>query len=137
LLLLAGVGVCVGFMASVMYLIQARRLRLKAPPGHGLRLPSLERLELMNRRAIVLAFPLLTAGVVVGIALMVQRGDQFQSLTDPKILGAAALWLVFALLVYLRYGVHARGRQLAFLTIVAFVLLVVTLASSHSAVQGG
>ena len=77
LLLLAAVGVCVGFVASVMYLVQARRLRTKAPPGQGLKLLSLERLEDMNRRAIVLAFPLLTAGVIVGMALLAQAAGQY------------------------------------------------------------
>ena len=31
LLLLAGVGVCVAFVASLMYLLQARQLRAKVP----------------------------------------------------------------------------------------------------------
>jgi ABC-type uncharacterized transport system permease subunit len=137
LLILAAVGGCVGFVASVMYLVQSRRLRLKTAPSPGPRMWSLERIELMNRRAIVLAFPLLTAGVVVGIALLVQRADQLDGWTDPRVLGALLLWAVFALLLYLRYGVHVRGRQLAWLTIVAFVLLVFTLASSHTVVQGG
>ena len=51
---------------------------------------------------------------------------------------AFAYWVVvFAVLLYLRYGYHLRGRHLAVLTIVAFALLVVTLASSHTLVQGG
>jgi ABC-type transport system involved in cytochrome c biogenesis permease subunit len=137
LLLLAAVGVCVGFLASVMYLIQAHRLKAKVPPGSGLQLLSLERLEEMNRRAINLAFPLLTAGVAVGIALMLQRAEPLPEWTDPKILGAAILWLVFAILLYLRYGFRLRGRRVAFLTITAFVLLVFTLASAHTAIQGG
>jgi ABC-type uncharacterized transport system permease subunit len=137
LLLLAAVGVCVGFLASVMYLVQARRLRAKTLPGQGVRLLSLERLEAMNRRAIVTAFPLLTAGVLMGLFLLIPRRAEIQSWTDPRIVGAAVLWLVFALLVYLRYGYHLRGRQVALLTIVAFVLLVATLASSHTVVQGG
>ncbi len=137
LLLLAAVGVCVGFVASLMYLFQAHRLRAKTPPRQGLQLMSLERLEEMNRRAINLAFPLMTAGVLVGLALMWHRADQYQGWDDPKILGAILLWLVYALLIYLRYGVQLRGRQLAVLTIVAFVLLLVTLSSTHSAAQGG
>jgi ABC-type transport system involved in cytochrome c biogenesis permease subunit len=137
LLLLAAVGVCVGFFASVMYLVQARRLRAKVPPGQGVRLLSLERLEEMNRRAINLAFPPLTVGVLVGVALMLQRGEPWQDWTDPKIIGGSVLWLVFALLLYLRYGAHVRGRHLAFLTIVAFALLLFALASSHSVAQGG
>src|SRR5262249_60415041 len=118
--LLPAVGVCVGFLASVMDLMQAHRLKAKMLPGEGLRLLSLERLELMNRRAINLAFPLLTAGMFVGIALMVnpQTAPSFDW-TDPKIIGTAVLWLVFAILLYLRYGYHLRGRRVAQLTIVA------------------
>ena len=134
LLLLAAVGVCVGFVASAMYLVQAHRLKAKALPGQGLRLFSLERLELMNRRAINLAFPLLTAGLLVGVALMSYQRDGW---TVPKIVGTVALWLVYALLLYLRYGAHLRGRYLAVLTIVAFALLVFTLVLPHDMGQGG
>jgi ABC-type transport system involved in cytochrome c biogenesis permease subunit len=137
LLLLAAVGICVGFVASVMYLVHARRLRAKALPGQGLKLLSLERLEEMNRRAIVLAFPLLTAGVLVGVALLAQAAQPVRTWTDPRVLGAVALWLVFAVLLYVRYSLHVRGRRVAILTIVAFVFLVVTLAVSHPLSGGG
>lgn len=137
LLLLSAVGVCIGFVASVMYLVQARRLRAKVMPGTGVRLLSLERLEEMNRRAINLAFPLLTAGILLGVLLTLHSGGQVQGWTDPKAFLGVVLWLVFALLLYLRYGVHSRGRRLAQLTIVAFVLLVFTLAASHGTLPGG
>jgi ABC-type transport system involved in cytochrome c biogenesis permease subunit len=138
LLLLAAVGVCVGFLASIMYLIQTNRLRAKTPPGEGVRLLSLERLEEMNRRAITLAFPLLTAGVLIGVVLIVQAGaNSSLAWTDPRILSTAVLWVVFAILLYLRYGFHVRGRHVALLTIVAFCLLLFTLATSHSTIPGG
>ena len=137
LLLLAAVGVCVGFVASVMYLVQAHRLKTKTLPGHGVRLMSLERLEAMIRHAIVTAFPLLTAGVLVGVALLLPRMSEIESWLDLRIISAVVLWVVFALLVYLRYGYHLRGRRVALLTIVAFALLVCTLAFSHTVVQGG
>jgi ABC-type transport system involved in cytochrome c biogenesis permease subunit len=129
LVLLAAVGVCVGFIASVMYLVQVRRLRTKALPGRGMRLLSLERLEEMNRRAILLAFPLLTAGLLVGIGLMLHDGEALGDWHSPKVLSALGLWAVFALLLFVRYGSRVRGRQVALLTIVAFALLLVTLAA--------
>jgi ABC-type transport system involved in cytochrome c biogenesis permease subunit len=135
LLLLAAVGICVGFVASVMYLVQARRLRLKTLPGQGLQLLSLERLETMNRRAIVLAFPLLTLGVLVGFVQLLQRDTGIHDWSDPRIVGVAALWVVFALLLYLRYGAHLPGRRLAFLTIAAFILMLFTLASAHTVAE--
>ncbi len=138
LVLLAAVGVCVGFLASVMYLVQLRRLRAKAPPGHGVKLLSLERLEAMNRRAILWAFPFLTAGLIVGVALQVHRGDFGEGWDSPKILSGLGLWVVFAILLYLRYAARARGRQMALLTVAAFALLLFTLASPvHPFVSGG
>lgn len=136
LLLLAAVGVSVGFIASLMYLAQAHRLKAKLPPGQGVRLLSLERIEAMNQRAILLAFPLLTAGLLVGIALQWQRGSFLDAWDSPKILSAVGLWIVFAILLYLRYGVHARGRQVAWLTMAAFVFLIFALGTVHPFVQG-
>jgi ABC-type transport system involved in cytochrome c biogenesis permease subunit len=137
LLILAAVGVSVGCVASVMYLIQARQLKAKMLPGEGLRLLSLERLEAMNRRAINWAFPLLTAGLLAGIPLMVIERYQLQHWTDWKIVSTLVLWVVCALLLFLRYGYRLRGRHLARLTIVVFVLLVCTLAFTHPSVRGG
>lgn len=137
LLLLAAVGICVAFVASLMYLVQARRLREKMLPRQGLRLFSLERLEAMNRRAILLAFPLLTVGLLIGLVQLAPRLRQATPWTDLRVLGAAALWLVFAILLYLRYGYHLRGRRVAFLTIVAFFLLMFTFVAAHTGVQGG
>jgi ABC-type transport system involved in cytochrome c biogenesis permease subunit len=134
LILLATVGVCVGFVASLMYLIQSHRLRTKTLPGHGLKLLSLERLESMNRRAVVVAFPLLTAGMLLGLLLMLN--SNLAGWTDPRVLATAVLWITFALLLYLRYGRHARGRQVAFMTIAAFLLLLCCLALSHPLGQG-
>jgi ABC-type transport system involved in cytochrome c biogenesis permease subunit len=137
LLLLAAVGICVGFIASVMYLVHARRLRSKTLPGQGLKFLSLERLEEMNRRAIILAFPLLTAGVLVGMALLARSHEPVQSWTDPRVLLAGALWLVFGVLLYLRYSLHVRGRRVAILTIIAFLLMLMTLAVPHTLGGGG
>jgi ABC-type transport system involved in cytochrome c biogenesis permease subunit len=136
LLLLGAVGVCVGFVAGVMYLVQAHRLRSKTFHVGGIRLLSLERLEAMIRHAITTAFPLLTAGLLVGVFLLIPRWSQLAWL-DPRIISTVALWLLFALLFYLRYGYHLRARRLALLTIVAFGLLVCTLAASHTVTQGG
>jgi ABC-type uncharacterized transport system permease subunit len=69
--------------------------------------------------------------------LLLHSGEPITDWSSPKILYAIALWLVFAILLYLRYGARARGRQVAVLTIVAFVLLVLSLASVHPFVGGG
>ena len=130
LLVLAAVGVCVGFVASVMYLVQVRRLKTKLPPSRGLKLFSLERLEVMNRRAVLWSFPLLTAGLLLGILLL--RHQDLAAWESAKILSTLGLWLVFAILMYQRYAAHAGGKQLALLTIVAFALTLFSLVSAHA-----
>ena len=131
LILFASVGVSVGFLASVMYLVQARRLRNKVAPFGGVRLLSLERLEEMNRRAVNVAFPLLTVGLLVGVVLMLHRPESSEAWTAGKVLGTAGLWLLFVVLLMLRYGLHTRGRHLAVGTIAAFAVMIATLAASH------
>jgi ABC-type uncharacterized transport system permease subunit len=137
LVLLAAVGISVGFVASVMYIVQAHRLKEKLPPSAGMKLYSLERIEAMNRRAILWAFPLLTAGLGVGMILLVQRGSWAEAWQSPKILSTIGLWLVFAVLLYLRYAVHVRGKQAALWTMVAFVFLILALISPVHPFAGG
>jgi len=137
LLLCAAVGVSVGCVASVMYLVQVEKLRAKTAPGQGMKMLSLERIEAMNRRAILWAFPFLTVGLLVGIGLQVQRNEFTEGWSSPKILSVLGLWVVFAILLYLRYGVHVRGRQAAWWTLLAFGLMLLALVSGHPFLQGG
>jgi len=131
LLLAASVGITVAFVASVMYLVQSRRLRMKRSPIGGLGLLSLERLENMHRRAINLAFPLLTVGLLLGaLRVPLTDGDPARW-TDAKIVGTIGLWVVALLLMILRYGAHLPPRRLALLTLAAFGLMLVTLVAAH------
>lgn len=136
LLILAAVGVSVGFLASVMYLIQANRLRAKAPPLGGVTMLSLERLEAMNRRAVNWAFPFLTLGLVLGVLFLGQYPDPSGSWFSLKVVGTVGLWVVFVVLLYLRYAAHVPGRRLALLTMAAFGLMVVVLVAPHPFAQG-
>lgn len=137
LILFAAVGVSVGFLASVMYLIQARRLRNKVNPGRVVPLLSLERLETMNRRALHLAFPLLTAGLLVGSILLRHGHDVGDNWLSLKVVSTAGLWVVFLVLLYLRYGTNVPPRRLALLSVGAFGLMLVALATAHPFAVGG
>jgi hypothetical protein len=137
-LLLASVGITVGFLASSMYLVQADRLKRKQNPIGSMKLLSLERLERMNRRAVNLAFPLLTVGLLLGLLLGLLRPlNENAGWSALKITSTVGLWLVGALLMFLRYGAHLSGRRLAQFTILAFVLMLVALLASHPFVPGG
>ncbi len=124
---------CVAFFAGLMYLAQMRRLKAKRPSRLGLALPSLEQSERINRGSITLAFPLLTFGLLIGMVLSVAvRSEGNEALvhaltwTDPKVLSALAMWLVFAVLLHARFRPAMRGKSVMVLTIVAFGFLVFT-----------
>jgi ABC-type transport system involved in cytochrome c biogenesis permease subunit len=131
LLLGSTVGVSVAFLASIMYLVQARRLRQKSNPLGGLAMLSLERLEFMNRRAVNIAFPLLTCGLVLGAVLLKREHDAVGNWISVKVLGTTGLWAVCLLLLYMRYATAVSGRRLAWLAIVAFGLMLMVLTASH------
>jgi len=133
--LLAGaVFTCVAFFAGLMYLVQMWRLKAKRPARFGFVLPSLEQSERINRAAITTAFPLLTFGLLIGIVLSMlppapespgARAHMLQW-TDPKVLSALLMWLVFAILLHARFQPAMRGRAVILLTILAFGFLVFT-----------
>jgi ABC-type transport system involved in cytochrome c biogenesis permease subunit len=133
-LLGGAVFTCVAFFAGVMYLVQMRRLKAKRPSRRGLVLPSLEQSERINRGAITIAFPLLTFGLLIGMILSLTARGASTGLepahalkwTDPKVVSALLMWLVFAVLLHARFRPEMRGRSVMVLTIVAFAFLVFT-----------
>lgn len=131
LLLLGGaVSTCVAFVTGLMYLAQSRRLKQKRPPRLGFALPSLEQSERWNRGAITLAFPLLTFGLLIGAGLVIatqREGAAILDWSDPKIISAGILWLIFAALLHARYRPDMRGNRVMILTILAFAFFVFTL----------
>ncbi len=137
LILFASVGVSVSFLASMMYLIQARRLRRKVSPGAVIPMLNLERLETMNRHSLNWAFPMLTAGLLVGTLLIPHGPSLSDNWLSVKVLSTAGLWLVFLVLLYLRYGAHVPARRLALFSVVAFTLLLVALVAAHPFADGG
>jgi len=132
--LLAG-AVCasLAFAAGLMYLAQMRRLKSKQTKRFAFSLPSLEQSERVNRGAVVAAFPLLTAGILIGVllsAVELRKGGGGTShgvpWYDPKVLSALGMWLVFAVLLHARFRPSMRGRTVMMLTIAAFAFLVFT-----------
>ena len=95
-LLLGTLSVMVGFVAGVMYLIQASRLKHKLPPSQTFQLPTLERLERTNERAIIISTIMLTLGVLSGVVLNLvnRRNPDELPWTDPVVWsGGTALGL--------------------------------------------
>jgi ABC-type uncharacterized transport system permease subunit len=143
-LLFGYVAVTIGFIAGVMYLLQAHRLKRKHLPAGRLRLPSLEWLDRVNGRAIVISAALVAAGFVSGVILNAVNHRQqldYVPWNDPIVwrLGGMMAWLIVAALFSQLYRPANHGRKVAYLTVASFVFLACTVAlrpfvtSQHSA----
>ncbi|MBB6428508.1 cytochrome c biogenesis protein CcsA [Algisphaera agarilytica] len=132
---LGTLGCAVAAMAGVMYLFVQRQLKLKRNPRGLLRLASLESLERLITQAASLGFGLLTVGLVSGVVILRTEGEVLGPgwWYSPKVLFAFAAWLVYAVVMNVRYASVFRGRRAAWLAIGGFVLLLVV----YGIVTGG
>lgn len=132
-LMLGTVAVLLGFVAGLMYLIQSYRLKRKLPPHERLHLPSLEWLERANGRSLGAATLFVGGGLVTGVlSRFAQTGDQnFVPWTDPVVISLTTMtaWLVVAEVFRLVYPAARHGRKVAYLTVAAFVFLLLVLGT--------
>lgn len=118
MLVLGTAAILFGFVLSLLYLWQHRRLKHRQVLTGGSSLPSLERLERYNRICVLVSVPLLTFGVASGIGLsIVANQNSIPTWTDPVVLGGAVTWLLMCgLFGWLLVGKRPPGRQVAWLT---------------------
>ena len=115
--------VMLGFVAGLMYLSQAYRLKHKLPPRQGFKLPSLEFLQRVNRQSLLYSSFFIAVGLIAGVALSLARDKMLWR--DPLIITSCAwlVWLVVASLFEYFYKPARQGRKVAYLTIASFVFL--------------
>src|SRR5881397_330212 len=113
------------FSASLLYLVQERRL--KAHRGPGMRyLPSLETLDRLNYSCLVWGLVLLTLGIVTGIVWAHTAWGRFWS-SDPKLVFSMVICAIYVVLLQGRMTAGWRGRRAATLTIAGFAVIVLSL----------
>jgi ABC-type uncharacterized transport system permease subunit len=113
--------------AGAMFLFVERRLRQKQALRELGRMASLETLERLIVRAATLGFALLTLGLIAGLVLHPQESSLGPGWWhSPKVLLATAAWLIYAVVMNVRYATHFRGSRAAWLSIAGFLLLLLT-----------
>jgi ABC-type uncharacterized transport system permease subunit len=120
LLLAAYAALLLSLLASLLYLIQERRLKQKSPTLPWL--PALETTDQIALKTLLFGLPCMTAGLLIG-SLIAQATVGASYFRDPKILLAFAMWLVYVLMIYIRRQSGLRGRRAVYLS--SFVFLVV------------
>lgn len=129
LLLTAYAALVVSLLASLLYLVQERRLksqmRAKAGAARGWLPPldtPLETIDQIAKKTLLFGLPCMTAGLLIGsVMALEQNGPGYFS--DPKILLTFLLWIAYVAMIFVRRSSGLRGRRAVYLS--SFVVLVV------------
>ena len=110
---------------GLMYLLQERQLKSKSLGVMYYRLPSLDFLDGLGHRALLVGFPLLTAGLITG-AIQSQAARGQILMWDPTQLLSLVTWVIYAGLLQARLTAGWRGRKAALLAILGFSAVLAT-----------
>ena len=113
------------FIAAALYLLQFRELKARRFGQVFQLFPPLERLDRLNRFALVLGFPALTLGVVLALGYGAQFSGGLHAAKAQLVWGIFT-WVVLGWAVWVRVVRHWAGRRAALASIAGFgaVLLV-------------
>jgi len=137
-LLFAYASFALACVIGITYVLLFKEIKTKHLGVFYARLPSLQVLDQMNQRAIVVGWVLLTIGLVVGVVFAVQAHvPSMLSLEDPKILVAVICWAVYSFELFAARRIGWAGRRTAYLSALGFAIVLLNfvpisyLTSSH------
>lgn len=114
------------FATSAMYLLQEHFLKRKRFGVLFRKLPSLEVMDGISYRCLTIGFPLLTLTIMSGAVWSAQTGGAYWNWSDRKQVWTLITWFIYAALLHGRLTTGWRGRRAALLSILGFIVLLVT-----------
>jgi ABC-type transport system involved in cytochrome c biogenesis permease subunit len=131
-LLAAYASFALACVIGITYMLLFKEIKAKHLGFFYARLPSLQALDSMNQRAIVIGWLFLTVGLIVGAVWAVHAPDydpnvQAMSLQDPKILAALVCWVVYSFAAFAARRIGWGGRRAAYLSAVGFAIVLLNL----------
>jgi cytochrome c-type biogenesis protein CcsB len=123
------------FVMGVMYLIQERLLKSKRFNSLYYKLPSLDLLDDLNRKAVYLGFPLLTLGIITGALWGKYAWGSYWN-WDPKQTLTLITWFFYLVVLHGRLTVGWRAKKAAYLAIIGFLGVVFAFIGGTLLVQG-
>jgi ABC-type uncharacterized transport system permease subunit len=129
-LLLAYAALSFSLLASMLYLVQERRIKRKMHPGADSWLAPLDTLERVALATLEFGFPCMTIGLLIGAVLAQETPLGAAYFMDPKVIASFVSWGVYVLLLYVRRAAGLRGRRAAYLSGAVLVLMMVVWAAN-------
>ncbi len=113
------------FGVGLAYLVQERQIKSKKPTEMSYRLPPLEDLDRLIYRIIMLAFPVLTLGIMLGARWAYDAWGRYWG-WDAKETWAFITWLVYLIYLHMRLVAGWRGRRTAYMSLAGFGVVIFT-----------
>ncbi len=128
MILLSYVAFSMGFISGVLFLVQERMVRSKSTGFLWDALPSLERSETISTTSVLVGFPLLTIGIILGIfgGEYLEHQLSMPWYQDPEVFLSLLTWIVYGALLLLRKGLLVKGRKFAYLSVAGYCLILTT-----------
>ncbi|HZU09705.1 MAG TPA: cytochrome c biogenesis protein CcsA [Pseudacidobacterium sp.] len=135
LLLAAYAALIFSLLASLLYLVQERRLKNKRTPGFLNWLPPLDTMDQIAQKTLVLGFYCMTGGLLIG-SFIAQEHVGPTYFLDPKVVLSFVMWVLYIVMVFVQRSTGLRGRRAAYLSSAVFlVMLCVWAANLFSSVH--
>jgi ABC-type transport system involved in cytochrome c biogenesis permease subunit len=130
-LLFAYASFALACVIGVTYVLLFTEIKAKHLGFFYARLPSLQVLDRMNQRAIIIGWVFLTVGIAVGTVWAAQARPiygvdprvQAMRLQDPKIFGALICWMVYSFEAFAARRLGWGGRRVAYLSALGFAIV--------------
>lgn len=133
LLLAAYAALLISLIASVLYLIQERRLKQKRTTQARSWLPPLETTDQIALKSLLFGLPCMTAGLLIGSVVALETiGPAF--FADPKVLLSLAMWVVYVAMIFIRRHSGLRGRRAVYLSGFVFLIVLAVWAANQLSV---
>jgi ABC-type uncharacterized transport system permease subunit len=128
-LLVAYAALIFSVTASLLYLIQERRLKDKRSPGFLDWLPPLETMDQIAQVTLVLGFCGMTIGLFAG-SLIAQESYGAAYFADPKIWLSFLMWGLYIAMLFVRRSTGLRGRKAVYLSSLVFITMLCVWAAN-------
>ena len=132
-LILCGLaGLLTAVSSAMMYLLQSAQLKSKHPGSAFFKLPSLDSLDRVHFSSLVWGTLLFSLGILSGVLWARDLSELSQVFYDKKVILSLATCFMYWGILMLRFSSLRRGQKIAVGTVLVFVLLFVTIVSSHN-----
>jgi ABC-type uncharacterized transport system permease subunit len=135
-LLMAYAALCFSLLASMLYLVQERRIKSKPKAGQDSWwapfdwLPPLDTLERISHATLEFGFPCMTVGLVIGSVLAQETALGAAYFADPKVVASFISWGVYVFLLFVRRSAGLRGRKAAYLSGAVLIVMMAVWAAN-------